>query len=69
MQSEIEFLKRQFDKIAELVKGRIYALTRNAGHSDGSKSSITPLGQRMRSDTPPAGRDYASKSNKMMRQP
>ncbi|HII63033.1 MAG TPA: hypothetical protein HA279_05350 [Candidatus Poseidoniaceae archaeon] len=54
MQPEIEFLKRQFDEIAELVKGRIdlrIDLWSLGDYSDGSKSSITPLGQRMRSDT------------------
>jgi serine/threonine protein kinase len=54
MQSEIEFLKRQFDEIAELVKGRIdlrIDLWSLGDYSDGGKSSITPLGQRMRSDT------------------
>ena len=54
MQSEIEFLKRQFDEIAELVKGRIdlrIDLWSLGDYSDEGKSSITPLGQRMRSDT------------------
>ena len=54
MKSEIEFLKRQFDEIAELVKGRIdlrIDLWSLGDYSDGSKSSISPLGQRMRSDT------------------
>jgi hypothetical protein len=54
MQSEIEFLKRKFDEIAELVKGRIdlrIDLWSLGDYSDEGVSSITSLGQRMRSDT------------------
>lgn len=54
MQSEIEFLKRKFDEIAELVKGRIdlrIDLWSLGDYSDEGISSITSLGQRMRSDT------------------
>lgn len=54
MQSEIEFLKRKFDEIAELVKGRIdlrIDLWSLGDYSDEGIGSITPLGQRMRSDT------------------
>lgn len=54
MQTEIEFLKRKFDEIAELVKGRIdlrIDLWSLGDYSDEGISSISSLGQRMRSDT------------------